>query len=85
MPFVMLIDTREPFDDGHRRSREPWLVTLLDWLLPWPALIVWLCVASRLVDGWAAVGLVWGAVFLAAWRGLKALPADGDGLNQNRQ
>jgi hypothetical protein len=83
MPLLMLIDTREPFDEGREPAREPWIVTLLDWVFPWPALIVWLSVASRYADGWAGVALIYAAIALAAWRGLKALPADG--LDQNRQ
>ena len=58
--------------------------SLLGWFLPWPALIVWLCVASRLLDGWIAVGCVlFAAIYLLIWRGLRALPTDG--LNQSRQ
>ena len=79
----MLVESRGPFDDGGRPSREPWLVALLGWLLPWPALIVWLCVASRVLDGWDAVACVFVAIGLAAWRGLRALPTEG--LNQQRQ
>ena len=37
----------------------------------------------KLVYPWLGVGLVWAAVGLAAWRGLRALPADG--LDQSRQ
>jgi hypothetical protein len=81
--FVGLVDSRHPFGDGPERAPQPWIVTVLDWLLPWPALIVWLCVASRYADGWIGVGLVYAAVAIAAWRGLRALPADG--LDQNRQ
>jgi apolipoprotein N-acyltransferase len=83
VPLVMLIDTREPHDDGREPAGEPWIVTLLDWAFPWPALIVWLSVASRYADGWAGVALIYAAVALAAWRALKALPPDG--LNENRQ
>jgi hypothetical protein len=83
MPLLMLVDTREPFEDRREPAREPWIVMLLDWLLPWPALIVWLCIASRYADGWAGVALIYAAIGLAAWRGLKALPADG--LDQNHQ
>jgi hypothetical protein len=83
MPLVMLVDTREPFEERGEPAGEPWILALLDWVLPWPALIVWLCVASRYADGWVGVGLVYAAVALAAWRGLRALPADG--LNENRQ
>jgi hypothetical protein len=81
--LVMLIDTREPPDEGGGSGREPWLVTLLGWFLPWPALIVWLCAASRVLDGWVGVGCVFAAIALAAWRGLRALPTDG--LNEQRQ
>jgi hypothetical protein len=83
MPLLMLIDTREPFDGRREPAREPWIVTLLDWLFPWPALIVWLCVASRYDDGWLGVAFAYTAVLLAAWRGFRALPTDG--LNENRQ
>jgi bacteriorhodopsin len=81
--LFMLVESRGPFDEGSRSSREPWLVALLGWLLPWPALIVWLCVASRVLDGWIAVACVFVAIGLAAWRGLRALPAEG--LNQAKQ
>ena len=75
--MFMLVESRGPFDDDARSSREPWLVSLLGWLLPWPALIVWLLAASRIVDGWAGVGLAFAAVILTAWRGLRALPMEG--------
>ena len=81
--MLMLVDTRHPFGEGDESAGEPWLLSALDVLLPWPALIVWLCVASRFADGWAGVGLVYAAVAIAAWRGLKALPSDG--LDQSRQ
>ena len=84
--MFMLVEARDPFDDGdhpRRSSREPWLVLLLGWLLPWPALIVWLCVASRLLEGWIAVAAVFAAIGLCAWRGLRALPSEG--LNNAQQ
>jgi hypothetical protein len=81
--LFMLVETREPFDEGRRPSREPWLVALLGWLLPWPALIVWLCALALAVDGWVGVGCGFAAIGLASWRGLRALPTDG--LNQMRQ
>jgi hypothetical protein len=81
--LFMLVESREPYHDGDRSSREPWLVSLLDWLLPWPALIIWLCAASRVLDGWLAVGCVFVAIALSAWRGLRALPTEG--LNQQHQ
>jgi hypothetical protein len=63
-------------DEDHR-SGEPWLLTAFDFIFPWPALIVWLCIASRYADGWAGVGLAYAAVGITAWRGLRALPTDG--------
>ncbi|MGI8780285.1 MAG: hypothetical protein ACR2L8_08985 [Solirubrobacteraceae bacterium] len=81
--MLMLIDTREPPGDDGGSTHEPWLVALLGWALPWPALIVWLCAASRVVEGWAGVVFVFVAIALAAWRGLRALPAEG--LDQDRQ
>ena len=79
----MLVDTRDRFEEPSEPAGEPWILSLLDWVLPWPALIVWLCAASRVLDGWPAVGCIYAAVVLTAWRGLRALPVDG--LNQDRQ
>jgi hypothetical protein len=84
--MFMLVESRGSWNDGERSggsSREPWLVSMLGWLLPWPALIVWLCIASRLIDGWIGVFCVFAAIWLSAWRALRALPTDG--LNQMRQ
>ena len=76
--LFMLVESRDPFDEGgEHSSREPWLVTLLGWMLPWPALIVWLLAASRVVDGWAGVACALVAIWLAAWRGLRSLPMEG--------
>ena len=83
MLFVGFIETPHSSGDDGDRAREPWLLSALDWVLPWPALIVWLCVASRYADGWLGVGLIYLAIGLFAWRGLRALPADG--LKQDRQ
>ena len=83
MPFVAFVESRDHSGGGGEPSREPWLLSALDWVLPWPALIVWLCVASRYADGWLGVGLIYLAIGLAAWRGLRKMPADG--LEQDRQ
>jgi hypothetical protein len=83
MPFVAFIESQDRPGGRGEPSREPWLLTALDWVFPWPALIVWLCVASRYADGWLGVGLIYLAIGLAAWRGLRAMPADG--LDQDRQ
>ena len=85
--MFMLVEARDPFDDGGKSSREPWLVSLLvsvlGWLLPWPALVVWLLAASRVVDGWPGVGCAFAAVIIAAWRSLRSLPMEG--LTQTKQ
>ena len=81
--MLMLIDTRMPPDDSGGSEHEPWLVTVLGWLLPWPALILWLCLASRLIEGWIGVVCIFVAIWLSAWRGLRALPTEG--LNQRQQ
>jgi hypothetical protein len=83
MPFLMFIEAHEPSRDDGDGAREPWVLSALDWVLPWPAAIVWLCVASRYADGWLGVGLIYTAIGLAAWRGLRALPTEG--LDQDRQ
>ena len=81
--MFMLIDTRVPPDDEPDSKPEPWLVTALAWMLPWPALIVWLCIASRLIDGWIGVGAIYLAIGLASWRCLRHLPMDG--LTEQKQ
>ena len=82
--LVAFIEARDSGGgDGDQPAREPWLFTAFDLLFPWPALIVWLCVASRYAQGWASVGLIYGAIMIAAWRGLRALPTDG--LRDGRQ
>jgi hypothetical protein len=81
--MLMLIDTRDSPGDEPGSGREPWPARALGWLLPWPALIVWLCVASRVLDGWPGVIAIYLAVALTAWRGLRAFPTHG--LNQWKQ
>jgi hypothetical protein len=83
MPFLMFIESPDSSDDRDREGREPWILTAIDWVLPWPAMIVWLLVASRLADGWIGFGFAYAAVLVAAWRGLRAMPAEG--VNQARQ
>jgi hypothetical protein len=81
--MLMLIDTREPPDDGEGSRSEPWLLVALAWFFPWPAIIIWLSVASRYLDGWFGVAAIYVAIGLAAWRGLRTFPASG--LSDNRQ
>ena len=83
MPFLAFIESPDSSDGGREEPGPLWILVALDWLLPWPALIVWLLVASRYADGWVGVGFAYAAIALAAWRGLRALPAEG--LNQTRQ
>jgi hypothetical protein len=81
--FVALVDTREPPEEGGGSTREPWLAALLDWVLPWPALIAWLCVASRVLDGFLAFAAIYAALLLTVWRALRAMPSHG--LDEYRQ
>ena len=81
--MLMLIDTREPPDDGEGSTHEPWLLLALGWFFPWPALILWLCALSRFLDGWFGVVAIYLAIGIAAWRGLRTFPANG--LSDNRQ
>jgi hypothetical protein len=81
--LFMLVDTREPGDDGSGSSREPWLVSMLEWIFPWPALIIWLLAASQVLHNWIGVVFAYAAIGLTAWRGLRALP--NDGLRDSRQ
>jgi hypothetical protein len=83
VPFLAFIESPDSSGDGREEPRTPWILTAAGWLLPWPALIVWLLAASRFADGWVAVGFAYAAIVVAAWRGLKWLPADG--LKQSRQ
>jgi hypothetical protein len=69
---VFLIDTREVPPDPDERPRRSWLLPLLDWLLPWPALIVLTIVAAAIFDGWQGLAFSWAAILLCAWRTLKA-------------
>ena len=79
----MFIESREPDDERPGERPEPRFVTALGWLFPWPALFLWLLVASFFADGWAGVAFAYSATAIAAWRALRALP--GDGLTQTRQ
>ena len=79
----MFIESPDSSDDQDGEGREPWILTAIDWVFPWPAMIVWLLVASRFADGWIGVGFAYAAVLVAAWRGLRAMPAEG--VNQARQ
>ena len=65
---VGLIDTRPGPDGDDERRREPWPLVALDWVMPWPALIVWLVAASLVTDGWPATLCAIAAMVLGAWR-----------------
>jgi hypothetical protein len=81
--LLMLIDTRDdppPGDHAH----EPWPITALRWAFPWPALLVWLFVASQVLDGWWGVTALWAVILLGSWRGLKLMP-DSGGLRDYHQ
>jgi hypothetical protein len=79
--MLMLVDSRQepPSDD----TREPWYMTALASMFPWPALIAWLLVAGQVLDGWWSVLSLWAGVLIGSWRLLRKLP-DG-GMRDYRQ
>jgi hypothetical protein len=81
--LFMLIDTREE-PPGRGDGDEPWLVTALRWVLPWPALIVWLFAAGQMLDGWPGAVALWAAVIVGTWRALRWMPGGGS-MREYRQ
>ena len=53
----MFIESPDSSGDERGDEHTPWVLSVIDWLLPWPALIVWLLVASRYAYGWVGVGV----------------------------
>jgi hypothetical protein len=73
---MLLVDAGAPQPPDPRR--EPWLVSLLlDHLMPWPALVVWLLAAAVMTDGWIGVLSSWAAVVIAFWRMSRAFSGVG--------
>lgn len=83
---VLLIDTREVPPDPEEPPRRSWswLLPLLDWLFPWPALIVFTIVAASVLDGWQGLVCAWAAILLCAWRTLRAFEHVG-GMRDHHQ
>jgi hypothetical protein len=82
---LLLIDTREPPEpepDPDGRSAGAVLAAALAWLYPWPAVLIWLFIATVLVHG--LPGAIAGYVLLcvAFWRMMKIIPPDGLGSHQ---
>jgi hypothetical protein len=80
--MLMLVDSRDESPAGN--TREPWYITALASMFPWPAIIAWLFVASQVLGGWWSVLTLWLGIMLFSWRGLRKLPADG-GMRDYRQ
>jgi len=76
----MLIDTRdhppepEPEPEPEPRNNRAWLPTVLVWLFPWPALIVWLWIGGIVVTGFAGMLFAVSALLVFFWRLSKAYP-----------
>ncbi len=81
--MLMLIDTREE-PNGDDDPREPWIISALRWVFPWPALVVWLFVAGQVLDGWWGVIALWAAIIIGTWRALRLLP-ESNGLRDYHQ
>jgi hypothetical protein len=73
----MLIDTRDPAPRPRGDDRGNWLVAVVDVLLPWPALIVWLVAGAVVMEDWIGVVCAWCALVLAFWRLTKIFPTVG--------
>jgi hypothetical protein len=71
----MLIDTRVPPPDPEPHKGWAWAV--IGWVLPWPALVVWLMFAALTFDGWIGVLFSWAACVIAFWRLFSALGVGG--------
>ena len=72
----MLIDTRDhpPEPEPEPRNNRAWLPTVLVWLFPWPALIVWLWIGGIVVTGFAGMLFAVSALLVFFWRLSKAYP-----------
>ena len=82
---LLLIDTRDraPEPDPERGpSALDLLSGALGWLYPWPMVVIWLFVATCVLEG--LPGAITGYVMLGVtfWRMLHAFPADGLGSHQ---
>ena len=66
--LLMLIDTRDGPPDGDDRHGRSWLFTVLDWVMPWPALIVWLVAAAIATPGLLGALCAVSAMLIGAWR-----------------
>jgi hypothetical protein len=72
----MLIDTRDhpPEPEPEPRDNRAWLPTVLEWLFPWPAVIVWLWIGGIVVTGFAGMVFAVSALLVFFWRLSKAYP-----------
>jgi hypothetical protein len=74
---VMLIDTRdlppEPDDDPGRS----WTAREVLWGLRWFGVIMVLLVVSYVTSGWFSVVVIYAALYVTVWRGLKLMPTVG--------
>ncbi len=82
---LLLIDTRDvpPEPEPDRGPSAMAVVSAaLGWLYPWPAVLIWLFIATCMLEGLA--GAISGYVMLmvAFWRMLHIFPADGLGAHQ---
>ena len=82
---MLLIEAGGGPPDPRGPRREPWFVTLILQVLPWPAVVVWLLAGALVTSGWVAVGFAWGAVFVAAWRGSRAIDRSVGGMRDHVQ
>ena len=79
---LLLIDTRDvpPEPEPERRpSVLAAVAAALGWLYPWPAVLIWLFVATMVLEGLAGAITAYVMLGVAFWRMLSIIPADGLG------
>ena len=82
---LLLIDTRDrpPEPEPDRGpSALAMLSAALGWLYPWPIVLIWLFVATVLLEGLAGAIAAYVMLGVAFWRMLSIIPADGLGSHQ---
>jgi hypothetical protein len=70
----MLIDTRDHPPEPEPRDNRHWLPAVLEWLYPWPAVIVWLWIGGIVLTGFVGMLLAVSALLVFFWRISKAYP-----------
>lgn len=79
---LLLIDTRDVPPEPEPERRPSAVAAALTWLYPWPAVLLWLFVATMVLHGLAGAITAYVMLCVAFWRMMRAIPADGLGSHQ---